>query len=192
VHSPFERRHGDVLDLAHRQLEEAAPELAEGLGVAGREEAVLAFAAALVLDALARKGLGHLAGRLLRREDERHVAAKDPLEDLADQRVVRAAEDHGVDPLRLQRRRVLAHGPLRLLAVRILALDQRHELRAGDRMERDAGVERVDEFGITARLHGRRGGEEADPPVARRLHGRVRLGRDHADDRHRQLLLQPR
>src|SRR5439155_802292 len=144
----LERRDGDMLHFANRQLEEAAAELAEGLGIAGREEAVGTFAAALVLDALALERLRDLASRLLGREDELHVAAEDALEDLADQRVVRAAEDHGVDPFRLQRRRVLAHRALGLLAVRIVALDQRHEPWAGELMERDAGVERVDELGV--------------------------------------------
>ena len=47
-----------------------------------------------------------------------------------DQRVVRAAEDDRVDPGVLERRRVLAHGLGRLLAERVVALDQRHEPRA--------------------------------------------------------------
>ena len=66
--------------------------------------------AGVVLDALARERLGHLARGLLRREDERDVAAEDALQDRADQRVVRAAEDDRVDAGRLQRLRVLAHG----------------------------------------------------------------------------------
>src|SRR5262249_6924541 len=138
----FERRHRDVLDVAHRELEEAPSELAEGLGIAGREEAIGALAPTLVLDALARQSLRHLARGLLRREDERHVPAEDPLEDLADQRVVRAAQDHGVDALLLQRRGVVAYCALCLFPVWIVSLDQRHEPRAGERMEGDAGVER--------------------------------------------------
>ena len=59
-------------------------------------------------------------------------------------------------------------------------------------MERDPGVERMDELRVAARLHGRLCGEQADAPVSCRLHGRMRLGRDHAHDRHGQLLLQPR
>ena len=42
-------------------------------------------------------GLGHLAGDLLGRRDQRDVAAEDALEHRPDQRVVRAAEDDGVD-----------------------------------------------------------------------------------------------
>ena len=40
------------------------------------------------------------------------------------------------------------------------------------------------------RLDGRLRREEPDPAVPGRLHRRVRLGRDHADDRHRQRLLE--
>ena len=72
-----------MLDLAERQLEEALAELAEERRVAGREEAVGALAAGLVLDPLARERLGDLARGLLGREDERHVAAEDALEDRA-------------------------------------------------------------------------------------------------------------
>ena len=45
---------------------------------------------------------------------------------------------------------------------------------------------------VAARLDGRRSREQADAAVARRLHRGVRLGRDDADDRHRELLLQLR
>ena len=45
---------------------------------------------------------------------------------------------------------------------------------------------------VAPRLDRRLRREQADPAVARRLHGRVRLGRDHADDGHLQLLLQLR
>ena len=46
---------------------------------------------------LARKRLGDLARGLLGREDERHAASEDPLEHRPDDRIVRAAEDDGVD-----------------------------------------------------------------------------------------------
>ena len=54
----------------------------------------------LVLDCLACERLGDLERRLVRGEDERHVAAEHPLQDRPDQRVVRAAEHDGVDTLR--------------------------------------------------------------------------------------------
>ena len=53
-----------------------------------------------------------------------------------------------------------------------------------------AGVERVHERLVAARGHRQLGREQADLPVARRLHRGVRLGDDHRDDGHRQLLLQ--
>src|SRR4051812_5190587 len=131
----FQGRHRNVLDATHRQLEEAPPELAERLGVAGREEAVLAHAVALVLLALPLERLGDLARRLLRGKDERHVAAEDTLEDLAEERIVGAAEDHGVDAGLLERCGVLAHGGFGLLAVRVVTLDERHEPGARNRVE---------------------------------------------------------
>ena len=105
-----------------------------------------------VLDALARERLGHLARRLLRREDEGDAAAEDALEDRADQRVVGAAEDDGVDAGGAERLGVLAHGVRRLLAERVVALDQRHEPRACDRGQAHPGVESADELGVAARV----------------------------------------
>src|SRR4051794_23497570 len=105
-----------MLDRAERQLEEARAERPEQLRIAGRQEAVLALATAVVLEALARERLRHLARRLVRREDQRDVAAECPLEDRAQERVVRAAEDHGVAAGLLERRRVLADGRHDLVA----------------------------------------------------------------------------
>ena len=93
-----------------RELEEAAPQLAEELRVARRQEAVRALAADVVLDPLPRERLRDLARGLLRGEDERDAAPEHALEDRADERVVRAAEDDGVDVGLLERGRVLAHG----------------------------------------------------------------------------------
>ena len=56
----------------------------------------------------------------------------------------------------------------------------------------DARVERVHERFVAAARDGRLRREQADPAVARRLHGRVRLGRDHADDGDAQLGLELR
>ena len=173
-----------MLDLVDRQLQEALAHRAERGGVAGGEEAVGALAPRLVLDPLARERLGRLARRLLGREDEGHVAAEHALEDRPDQRVVRAAEDHRVHAVALERRGVLAHGVCRLGPERIVALDQRHEPRAGDRGQGHARVERADERLVAAALDRRLRGEETDPAVARRLHGRVRLRCEHADHRH--------
>ena len=97
--SRLERGDLDVLGDVDRELEEAPPGLAEELRIAGREEAVRTFARVVVLDPLARERLGDLARRLLGGEDERHAAPEDALEDRPDQRVVRAAEDDGVDVL---------------------------------------------------------------------------------------------
>src|SRR5439155_17014238 len=110
--------------------------------VAGGQEPVGALSLLGVLDALPSERLRRLARRLLGREDERHPAAEDALEDRTDQRVVRAAEDDRVDVGGLERRGVVAHGGGSLLAERVVALDQRHEPWTRDRREAHAGRER--------------------------------------------------
>ena len=109
-----------------------SPSALELLGRPRREKARLAVPGWVVLDALARQRLGHLAGGLVRREDQRRPAPEGALEHAPDHRVVRAAEDDRVDVLLLERRRVLAHGRVELLPDDA-RLDQRHELRARDR-----------------------------------------------------------
>ena len=139
----LERRDVDVLGYVDRELEEPPPHLPEELGVARGEEAVGALASGRVLDSLARERLRDLARGLLRREDERDPTAEDALEDRPDQRVVGATRGSPCRPRLLQRRRVLADGVGRVLAERVVALDQRDEARAGDRDDLDPGVERV-------------------------------------------------
>ena len=107
---------------------------------------------------------------LLGGEHERHLPAEDSLEDRADERVVGAAEDDGVAACVLQRPRVFAHRVHRLPT----GLDQGHELRAGDGRHRHTGIERRHERLVAARSDGRLGGEQPDPPVARRMHTRRR------------------
>ena len=114
-----------LFDSAERELEEALPQRAEQRRIACGEEAVLALAGRVVLDTLPRQRLGDLARRLLRGEDERDVAAEHALEDRADERVVRAAEDDGVHVRVLERPRRIPARPSSLLAERVGALDQR-------------------------------------------------------------------
>src|SRR5581483_4255455 len=163
--------------------------LAERLRVAGGEEAVAALAPGRVLDPLARERLCHLARGLVGGEDERHVAPEDTLEDGADERVVRAAEDDGVDAGVPQRRRVAAHRLGQLLERRV-GLDQRHQPGARDPDEARPRVERAHELLVAARGDGELGGEQADAAVPRRLYGGVRLGDDDGHDRHVEALLQ--
>ena len=181
-----------MLDGVDRELEEAASHLAERVRVPGRQEAVGALAGGIVLDPLPRQRLRDLACGLLGREDERHVAAEDPLQDRPDQRVVRAAENDRVDSGGLQRLGVLPHRGGRLLGERIVALDQRHQPRARDRNDLRARVERAHELLVAAAGDGGLRREQADPAIAGRLHRRVRLGRDHTHDGDAQLGLELR
>jgi hypothetical protein len=103
---------------------------------------------------------------------------------------VRAPEHDGVHVRLLQRLGVLADGCDRLGAEGIVALDQRHESRAGDGGQADARIQGAHELLVAAGCDGRPGREQPDPAVARRLDGGVRLRGDHADHRHRQRLLQ--
>ena len=117
--------------------------------------------------------------------------AEDPLEDRADERIVRAAEDHRVHARLLERRGVLADGR-GLLAEGVVALDERDEPRAGDGDDLRSRVERADELRVAAAGDGRLGGEEADPAVARREDGGMRLRGEDADHGHGELKLEIR
>ena len=152
----------------------------------------IALAGLDVLDAFPRECLGHLAGRLLGREDERHAAPEHALEDRADERIVRAAEDHGVHVLGLQDVGVLANRCRGLLPERIVALDQRDELRAGNGEHLHARVERAHEVPVAPARDRRLGGEEPDASVARREDRSMGLGRDDADHGHGELPLEVR
>ena len=63
-----------LFHLSDGQLQEAGSHLPELLGIAGGEEAIVAFPAAVVADALAGQDLPHLAGGLLGRVDQGHAA----------------------------------------------------------------------------------------------------------------------
>src|SRR5438876_6921324 len=187
---PPQRRQLDVLDLGDRQLQKPLAQRAERFRIAGGQEPVRALARLVVLDPLAGERPSDLSRGLLGREDERDASPEHTLEDGADQRVVRAAEDDRVNPSVLQGLCVLADRRGGLRAERIVALDQRHEPRAGQRRELATGVERGNELGVAPGLDRRLGREQADLAVAGRLYGRVRLGLDHTDDRNRERLLE--
>ena len=143
----------------------------------------------VVLDPLPRQRLRDLARGLVGREDERRPAAEDALEHRADERVVRAAEDHRVDADLLERSRVLADGG-RELVVRPARLDHRNEPGARDGEHRGPRVECPDHVRVAPASNRALGREQADLPVSRRLHGRVRLGGQDAHHRNLQPLLQ--
>ena len=176
----------------NRQLQEAGTHLAERIRIACGEEAVRAFALRVVLVSLPGERLGNLARGFLRREHQGDVASKDTLKDRAHERIVRAAEDDGVDAGILQRCGIRPYGLGGLFAERIVALDQRHQPRAGNGRQLDARIECAHELRVPAGRNRALRRQQADPPVARRLHGRVRLGSDHTHDRHGKILLELR
>ena len=165
------------------------PSSRKSSGVAGGEESVRALAVVVVLDPLPRERLGCLARGLLCREDERDAATEDPLQDRADERVVRAAEDDRVHAGLLQRLGIRANRVRDLLAERIVRLDERHEPRAGDRNDLRAGIERANELDVSPARDRRLRREETDPAVPRGEDSGVRLGREDADDGNRELAL---
>ena len=158
------------------------PNSRKSSGIAGREEAVRALAAVVVLDPLPRERLGGLARGLFCREDERDAATEDPLEDRPDERVVRTAEDHRVHAGLLQRLGVRANRVRDLLAERLVRLDERHEPRAGDRERppRPASSARTSSTYLPLATVA----SVARRPIRRFLVGEdggVRLGREDAD-----------
>src|SRR3954454_16269255 len=87
----------DLLDLAQRHLQEAGAEVAEGVGVAGAEEAVVALAVALAGDAGALHRALDRCGDGVAAADKADIAAEDALQHRRHQRIVSAAENQGVD-----------------------------------------------------------------------------------------------
>src|SRR5580765_7954409 len=70
---------------------------------------------------------------------------------------------------------------VRVTAVACPTLVPLIERRARDGGDPDTRVERVDQRFVASGRHGRLRRQQPDPPVARRAHGRVGLGRDHPD-----------
>src|SRR6266511_183995 len=182
---------GDLLDPGDRQLQEALAERAELVRLPCREEAGRAFPRGFARDALAVERLRHLARCLLGREDQSRRPPEDTLEHRPDERVMRAPEDDRVHTLVLERTRVLSHRRVDFLGGGT-RFDQGHEARTGGCDDLCAGVERAYRLRVAAARHRRLGGQHPDPAVAGRLHGRVCLGSEHADDRDGEPLLELR
>ena len=161
------------------------PIVGERGGVAGAQEAVAALGVAVaprrrqvaqrerVLDAAHDRGAGR---------DERDLRAEQALQQRADEGVVRAAEDHGVDAGRAQRRAVGAReldvllGDRRAGLADLRELGARHARQAHERVGGQHGAL----VGAAGDGRGRR--EHADAPVARLRDGEVGLRPDDADD----------
>src|SRR3954454_6592784 len=87
----------DLLDVPQRHLQEAGSDRVEGIAVAGAEEVVAALAAGLAGEARALEGSLHRGGNRVAAADEADVTTEDPLQHRRHQRVMRTAEDQGVD-----------------------------------------------------------------------------------------------
>ena len=116
------------------------PSARERLDVAGQRKRVVALAAGRVAEPARAEHVLDLAGERRAGGDDLDPAAEHALEHRADERVVGAAEDHGVDAGLAQRRAVGAHGVDDPLVEREAALDDRRQVRAGDRGDVDERV----------------------------------------------------
>ena len=115
------------------------------------------------------------------RRDQRDLRAEQPLQQRADERVVRATEDHGVDAGRAQRRAVAARELDVGLGDRGAGLADLGELRARDARQphERVGGEHGALVGAAGDGRGRR--QHADAPVVRARDGEVGLRADDAD-----------
>ena len=146
-----------------------------------REEGVVALAAGGVAEPARAEHVLDLARERRARGHDLHPAAERALEHRAHERVVGAAEDHGVD-LRLAQRRAVAADRVDDAAVeREAALDDRGQVRAGDRGDVDERVGLGDRALVGAARDGRRRGEQPDAAVARRRHRLHRPGLHDAE-----------
>ena len=102
----------------------------------------------------------HVGRDRLARADDGHPAAELALDHGARQRVVRAAQDHGVHVLLLQRRAGLLNGLDHALVHLAALLDQGRQLRAGHRVQlHAAAVRRGKRPFVCAAGHGGRRGQ---------------------------------
>ena len=127
----------------------------------------------------------------LRRRGERvagghqaHVAAEEALQHRPHERIVRAAEDHRVDPGAPQRRAVGAHRLDDLLGEREAALDDRRQVRRRDLGHGELAVLAAERPQVGAAGDGRRGRQHADPARVGDRRGDLGLGLDHPDHLH--------
>src|SRR5579884_2867817 len=182
---PVKPSRASALD-AHRRVdaraEEARAHADEALGRVGDEEAGAARprrAGHPVLGELC----GDLPGGLLGRVHERHAVAHHRGDDRPQQRVVRAAENEGVDAAVAEAREVgFGHGP-RHRALRPAFLGEGDEERAGARVDLEIGDERAQRLRVRPRGDRRLGGDHADATAPRARHRRPRSGLDDAHDR---------
>ena len=127
------------------------------------------------------------------RVDDRHALPDQRLDHRAKQRIVRAAEQQGVDrragrlgedelaarvTLAKERRQGLGDGDLGGRSGQVAGLDQRHERRGGVLVDLDRGVLVLDGGEVRVRPDRRRRGDHADSSIARRQRGggRARAG----------------
>ena len=142
------------------------PSAAELLRVAGGEEAVVAAAVLVVLEAGVAQPRLDLGGDRLAGADDRHPAAQLALEHRAHQRVVGAAEDHGVDLGALERAAGALDAGERAVVDLAALLDQRRELGGGDGVQLGLRGLRGERRGVGAAVDRGGGGDQADPAVA--------------------------
>jgi teichuronic acid biosynthesis glycosyltransferase TuaC len=125
-----------------------------------------------VLDLASQSGAG---------ADERDRGAEHALEHWADQRVVGAAEDHGVNAGGAQRGAGLADDAHGALVELLAGLNQRRQRRAGHGVQGDVGVDRVHGLLVGAAGDGRGRCQQADASGARGGDGTQRLGTHDAE-----------
>src|SRR5206468_1159835 len=123
----------------HTLAEEAPADLDEAVGDVGDEE-TRAAAAPPPQQAGSLEGLAHLARRLFGRIDERDRVAEKLADCGLQKRIVRAAEDQRVDAAPAKASEIEGDRRPRDLVVGPSLLGERHEQRAGPRIDLEVGA----------------------------------------------------
>src|SRR5439155_17610501 len=122
----------DLLEPLERPAEKARPDLAEPFRRVGHEEMVAARGARPLVQEPALDQAGpHDRGRRPRRIDQSHQRSDRGADDSGEERVVRAPQDQGVDPLGPEVTQVRSGRGPRDVIIHPTLLRQRHEQRAG-------------------------------------------------------------
>src|SRR5262249_39601702 len=132
------------LDLSDVELQRSARNLEENIGRVGQGYAEFALSVGLGAKIFPFEQIGNRSGAVFRRIDQLHLGAKEASNRCAQEWIMSATEDKGIDSVFDQRLQILPNDPVRDPTFEPAFFDQRIEQRTGERGNPHLRVERAD------------------------------------------------